>query len=323
MNSSIPRIGTTRPPFCVENNETLTIPHKKQPHCSNHGSVRDLPQNLSHLSKGNCSDATADIANKVESTRTVNAPHPSMVKPPKGISTAFHNIDECNKLNQKRLSGGVNGKVMPPGFKPGPHDVWCGRGLACKQAEGNHTYREAVMRRLPMYVAATNKRQKGDIITAIVNEIRHLCYKYHQQHNGWLEAGGFVKRSHNGEWVEVGDFLAREKTSQCFRDALSNHYSSSAHSKYQRRRAQLLSMSLNDSSSHHTSTSMTPQTQKSIEVRYRPLVQREEMSEIAMKSLGAKRMVGDVSSNSLRQYPMMRQKNYHLSTESKLNRLPE
>ena len=99
-------------------------------------------------------------------------------------------------------------------------------------------YRRAVLEHLPAYSAAATKMEKGLIITGIVNAIREQCYEYHWRQNQLSKCGGFIKRSAvSGEWMEVGDFLAREKTSQCFRDALSDHYSSSAQCKYQRRRA--------------------------------------------------------------------------------------
>jgi hypothetical protein len=47
--------------------------------------------------------------------------------------------------------------------------------------------------------------------------------------------GGFVKQDTEGVWHEVGDFLAREKTSQAFRDALHDRYKSSNVSKKKRR----------------------------------------------------------------------------------------
>ena len=129
-------------------------------------------------------------------------------------------------------------KTLPTDFQPGPYDVWCGRGRTCKDSPGNVAYRQAVLQHLPAYAAAGSKIQKGLIITQIVNAIRKQCYDYHWRQNQWSECGGFIKRSAvSGEWMEVGDFLAREKTSQCFRDALSDHYSSSAQCKYQRRRA--------------------------------------------------------------------------------------
>ena len=130
---------------------------------------------------------------------------------------------------------------LPDSFLPGPHDVLCGRGRACKTATGNQAYRLAVQEQLAAYQAADSKLRKGSIITGIVNRIRIQCHEYHERHHDnrrqshgtekdpeqKLMLGGFVKCVAS-TWYEVGDFLAREKTSQCFRDALSASYSSSA-----------------------------------------------------------------------------------------------
>lgn len=151
--------------------------------------------------------------------------------------------------------------AMPADFVPGPYDVLCGRGRACKVAAGNLAYRDLIVTYLEVYGAADSKLQKGAILTDIMNRVRDLCHTYHQRQerhekkknaatgknstdttsttttaNSSPVLGGFVKCI-NGTWYEVGDFLAREKTSQCFRDALASHYSSSAQSKYLRRRA--------------------------------------------------------------------------------------
>jgi hypothetical protein len=120
---------------------------------------------------------------------------------------------------------------LPKDFAPGPYDVLCGRGRVCKDAPGNRAYRDAIMNHLQVYVAADTKLAKGNIISGIMETIRQNCYQYHGD-----TFGGFIKCV-NGQWYDVGDFLAREKTSQCFRDALAAHYSSSAQSKYLRRRA--------------------------------------------------------------------------------------
>ena len=121
---------------------------------------------------------------------------------------------------------------LPPDFTPGPYDVLCGRGRVCKDAPGNRKYRDTILKHLQVYVQAETKLQKGQIITNIMQGIREQCA---QSRNG-TGGGGFVKCV-AGVWYDVGDFLAREKTSQCFRDALAAHYSSAAQSKYQRRRA--------------------------------------------------------------------------------------
>jgi hypothetical protein len=129
---------------------------------------------------------------------------------------------------------------LPKGFQPGPYDVLCGRGRVCKDAAGNKAYRDTVTNHLNVYVEADTKHAKGNIISNIMENVRQKCCDYHGD-----RVGGFIK-SVNGLWYDVGDFLAREKTSQCFRDALAAHYSSSAQSKYLRRRAREANHDLSD-----------------------------------------------------------------------------
>jgi hypothetical protein len=155
------------------------------------------------------------------------------MSPPMSIASADTG-GSCDSEQFHKQTSNFQMTAMSADFTPGPHDVLCGRGRACKNAVGNQTYRETVMQHLEAYAAAESKLAKGSIITDIMNHIRTKCHKYHG-----TAVGGFVKCV-DGTWFEVGDFLAREKTSQCFRDALSAHYSSSAQSKYLRRRAKEL-----------------------------------------------------------------------------------
>lgn len=113
---------------------------------------------------------------------------------------------------------------MPAGFTPSDQDVLCGRGGICKNWPGNVAYRAKVHSMLVQYSAAENVKQaKGAILDQVVQEIRVY--------------GRFVKREESsGLWYDVGDFWAREKTSQLFRDALHERYTSSAHAKYRRRK---------------------------------------------------------------------------------------
>jgi hypothetical protein len=46
---------------------------------------------------------------------------------------------------------------------------------------------------------------------------------------------GFVRQNEQGEWVEVDDIVAREKTGQYFRNSLGNRYKSSVLGKRRRR----------------------------------------------------------------------------------------
>jgi hypothetical protein len=113
---------------------------------------------------------------------------------------------------------------LPSNFEPGPDDVICGRGKKCYNHIGNERFRQRVMTHLEEYSLAKSKLDKSGVLSKVVDEVRQ------QSPNG-----GFVKQDEHGAWHEVGDFLAREKTSQSFRDALHERYKSSNLSKKKRR----------------------------------------------------------------------------------------
>jgi hypothetical protein len=123
---------------------------------------------------------------------------------------------------------------------------------------GNERFRKLVESRLEEYSNAAAKLEKSYILSDIVCEVRQRSPQ-----------GGFVKRdSSSGRWYEVGDFLAREKTSQAFRDALHDQYKSSNTAKKKRRQAEhgekgYLDHGYLDHSSHsslnHSSHSSVPQ----------------------------------------------------------------
>lgn len=162
---------------------------------------------------------------------------PVMPSPQKSPTKSTEDTEGLSpgKLNEHPSKmASVQMTAMPVGFTPGPYDVLCGRGRLCKNAAGNHAYRKVVMQYLEAYAAASSKIAKGDIISKIVRDICSKCHAYHGS-----AVGGFIK-SIGGVWFSVGEFLAREKTSQIFRDALSETYCSSAQSKYLRRRARSL-----------------------------------------------------------------------------------
>lgn len=77
---------------------------------------------------------------------------------------------------------------------------------------------------IPNYKSASTKSEKSYILSIIVEKIRSRA-----------GVGGFIKKDDNGQWYEVGDFLAREKVSQAFRDELSDKYKSSTAYKKKRR----------------------------------------------------------------------------------------
>jgi hypothetical protein len=109
-------------------------------------------------------------------------------------------------------------------FEPGIEDVICGRGKKCYTHIGNERFRERVLTFLDEYSLAKSKLDKSGVLSKVVDEVRQFSPR-----------GGFVKQDTNGKWHEVGDFLAREKTSQAFRDALHDRYKSSNLSKKKRR----------------------------------------------------------------------------------------
>jgi hypothetical protein len=74
------------------------------------------------------------------------------------------------------------------------------------------------------YAKAKSKLDKSGVLASLVDQIRAASPN-----------GGFVKQDESGRWFEVGDFLAREKTSQAFRDALHERYKSSNVAKKKRR----------------------------------------------------------------------------------------
>ena len=123
-------------------------------------------------------------------------------------------------------AAGHNMKRLPVDFIPGKYDVICGRGSRVWAHPGNQHFRRLVAMRLQEYAKTSTKLEKSYILYAVVAQIR-----LNSPH------GGFVRKcSEERRWYEVGDFLAREKTSQAFRDALHDQYKSSNEAKKKRRK---------------------------------------------------------------------------------------
>lgn len=114
--------------------------------------------------------------------------------------------------------------LLAPDFEPGASDVICGRGKKCYSHIGNENFKRRVEGMLDEYAKAKSKLDKSGVLASVVDQIRAASPN-----------GGFVKQDDNGRWYEVGDFLAREKTSQAFRDALHERYKSSNVAKKKRR----------------------------------------------------------------------------------------
>jgi hypothetical protein len=114
---------------------------------------------------------------------------------------------------------------LPEDFAPTIDTVICGRGRRCFNHCGNDRFRATVAGYLAQYSKADSKLEKSYILSDIVAKVRAS-----------RPNGGFVKKCpETKRWYEVGDFLAREKTSQAFRDALSDQYKSSNSAKKKRR----------------------------------------------------------------------------------------
>jgi hypothetical protein len=87
------------------------------------------------------------------------------------------------------------------------NDVLCGRGGATNNHDGNRRFRSTVTEHQPEYLEA-RKKDKAVIARRIVRIIRE-------------RGGRFLRRDENtGEWIDVGDRKAVEKTSQALREGL-------------------------------------------------------------------------------------------------------
>ena len=131
----------------------------------------------------------------------------------------------CERNSSAKEDSSHNMRLLPVGYKPGEHDVLCGRGRKCFNHAGNVKFRAIVQSFLPQYSKAMAKLEKSYILSDVVEQVR--------KNSG---EGGFIKKDPDtSRWYEVGDFLAREKTSQAFRDVLHDKYKSSNTAKKKRR----------------------------------------------------------------------------------------
>lgn len=134
-------------------------------------------------------------------------------------------MKSCESNSSAKDDNGNNMRLLPVGYEPGEHDVLCGRGRKCFNHMGNVKFRAIVQSFLPQYSKAVAKLEKSYILSDVVEQVR--------KNSG---IGGFIKKDpDSGRWYEVGDFLAREKTSQAFRDVLHDKYKSSNTAKKKRR----------------------------------------------------------------------------------------
>jgi hypothetical protein len=91
---------------------------------------------------------------------------------------------------------------------PTENDVLCGRGGSINSHPGNERFRTLVEKRKRVYLTARFKREKRLIASSIVSEIRSL-----------KPPGRFLSRDpKSGQWKDIGDEKARDKTSQALRE---------------------------------------------------------------------------------------------------------
>ncbi|KAL3903821.1 MAG: hypothetical protein SGILL_010300, partial [Bacillariaceae sp.] len=112
--------------------------------------------------------------------------------------------------------------TLGPNFAPGKHDVICARGKEAFMHAGNKSFRNMVEGFVSQYDSAPNKAQRSCLVTDIIEKVRSM-------------GNGFVRMEKDGNWIEVGDTVAREKVGSLFRNALSNQYRSSTTSKKKHR----------------------------------------------------------------------------------------
>lgn len=132
--------------------------------------------------------------------------------------------DPCNQRGSN-TSRSKKAIPLPIDFQPTADDILCGRGAECLNHEGNIKFRHVIEDNLDRYIQSKTKSEKSLIIREIV-----------QQLNNRGRPGGFIRKDLlTRRYFEVGDFAAREKTSQAFRDALANKSKSDSLQKSSRK----------------------------------------------------------------------------------------
>ena len=100
-------------------------------------------------------------------------------------------INNDNEVAGKTYSKSM--KLLPEEFRPGPHDVICGRGRKIWNSVGNINFRHLVEGRIHDYAFSATKADKGLIISSLVSEVREASPN-----------GGFVRKdTSTGRWYEV------------------------------------------------------------------------------------------------------------------------
>jgi len=119
------------------------------------------------------------------------------------------NVGHCNHHFSSKF-------FLPQDYEPSKVDTIFGRGKKIYNHVGNERLRSIVKSHMGEYILAMdNKRSKSNILTSIIQRVRNT------------DKGRFVKQdiSTSGRWFDVGDFVAKEKISQMFRDYCANNAS--------------------------------------------------------------------------------------------------
>jgi len=117
------------------------------------------------------------------------------------------NVNEINSQTNNYYNNESDNETeyFPRGYVPRDKDVIVGKGMKCYTHAGNEMFRHIVNSRLQEYAATKTKKGKSDIISSVVDQV---CMN-----------GCFVKKdSETGLWFKADDVLARDKTSQAFRN---------------------------------------------------------------------------------------------------------
>lgn len=107
----------------------------------------------------------------------------------------------CKKAPKDKETTGV---VTFP--KPRDLDVCCGRGKGFFRHPGNRDFQKIVLANLECYSQACTKIEKSQVVSSIVKRIEG-------------SGGRFVKKNPStGNWYEIDDVLAHDKTGHAIRD---------------------------------------------------------------------------------------------------------
>ena len=176
-------------------------------------------------------------ANKKSKTTTTKQ---KMMKKPKNGSKPKQQKTKKNQstisISTISTSEAISADVralLPSDFQPNESTVVLGRGNKSIQCEGNRRLKEFSNRFLHDYSIAITKKQKSDIVQAIVDRVRQQGYNNSSSNNGDPQLA-FV-RFQGGRYWSATEKDLREKITAYFRDKLFPNYKSSSKSKTARR----------------------------------------------------------------------------------------